>query len=1063
MSIDYDKICQDNLRWHGEGYRVTSKALSESLYTDDVHFIYELLQNAEDALERRNQENSERKLSSCVTFILYKDRLEVRHFGKEFDIDDVKSITSFLQSTKSENSTQIGSKGIGFKSVYVFTSTPEIHSGDKHFIIKERIFPQRVSPILSTSGETVFILPFDNNNYSREEIFQIIEKKLKELGSRVLLFLKNITKIEWEIEGQGKGYYFKKQKQLAHFVQNVTMTGEYELNRVEEEWLVFKKQLEVADSLIEIAFRVVEDEEKKQRSIRAIESSPLIVYFPTAQETDFGFLIQGPYETTASRSEIKGTDADIELIKETGDLLTETIFPWVKENKFLDINFLTVLPLDPNRTPQGSLFRPIYEKVRVALKNQEFLPTADGKYVAGKNAILARGEDLVNLISSNQLSFLLDKSQKLEWLTPSITQNTEATLYRYMIGEKQQGYYGTGEDIEPLIVAEVRPANLIERLTSTFLEKQSTSWLLKFYSFFSKRSALLDALSSKPIIRLENGSHVTPFKQDGEPNAYLQPENNRDTGFPIIAAEIGVDEETVNFLKKLGLTQPNIIDEVIKYTLPRYRQNDLSISDAVHLQDIENILSAYNTDSRNGRRNLIEKLKDTAFILTDISSEYEASFKKPASLYIFTDELEEYFSGNTSVSFVRPNFYSPRAIDFFKELGVADEIRIKCKSKNDSTHVDLSPPRGNYKRGLCGFDPDIDIEGIRHAISNPSFEKSKIIWNKIAIEYSHCIKGTILESSRQDFSPDASHYQSKEWLSDFGKLLINNSWLPNKKDELHTPTSLKLDDLPKEFTSNKRLADQLSMQKDGLATLAQEAGVSPWALNAARELEKNPELYKEFEELKRNKSRTVNEKKLKVESNTSEISSKDNLHQSFNRPEEIEIHDQVIETGAVKDPKYRREKSREDHKERLENEPNPTDRYKETRRKILEGPDRGTREYLFQFYGGKCQICNSTFLERNRTLFFMANYIVPRHKARFMDTPANAFSLCADHFARWQHGVVESDNIIEQIQNFKTEKEGGESKPILTFSLCGEECRIEFVEKHLLDLQELLNADQDIS
>ena len=125
-------------------------------------------------------------------------------------------------------------------------------------------------------------------------------------------------------------------------------------------------------------------------------------------------------------------------------------------------------------------------------------------------------------------------------------------------------------------------------------------------------------------------------------------------------------------------------------------------------------------------------------------------------------------------------------------------------------------------------------------------------------------------------------------------------------------------------------------------------------------------------------------------------------------------------------------------------EPRPNERRKETISTILEGPDEQVREYLIQIYGGKCQICGKTFLERNGNPFFIANYIVPRKIALFVDTPANALYLCADHFAKWQHVAIEAKNILEQTDNFKTEPEGEDSKLILRIKLCGEECEIKF-------------------
>ncbi len=198
-----------------------------------------------------------------------------------------------------------------------------------------------------------------------------------------------------------------------------------------------------------------------------------------------------------------------------------------------------------------------------------------------------------------------------------------------------------------------------------------------------------------------------------------------------------------------------------------------------------------------------------------------------------------------------------------------------------------------------------------------------------------------------------------------------------------------------------------------------------------------------------------------IEANTErEINYKEELLKSFNRPGETELQEKIIHNGKVKDPDRRREKTYKAHKEGLANEPKSSERRKKTERTILEGPDEQVREYLSQFYDGKCQICGKTFPERNGKPFFIAKYIVPRERARFLDTPANALCLCADHFAKWQHGAVEGEDIIEQIENFKTEAEGGNCEPTLKIYLCGKECEIKFKEKHLIDLQELLKASE---
>jgi hypothetical protein len=184
---------------------------------------------------------------------------------------------------------------------------------------------------------------------------------------------------------------------------------------------------------------------------------------------------------------------------------------------------------------------------------------------------------------------------------------------------------------------------------------------------------------------------------------------------------------------------------------------------------------------------------------------------------------------------------------------------------------------------------------------------------------------------------------------------------------------------------------------------------------------------------------------------------------AFNRPEKRsneEIED--LDEGKVSDPEGRREKEAAGHIDRITNEPAPADRRRITERALLEGPDEAVRSVLEEWYGGKCQICDNTFRQRNGRPFFIASYLVQRKLARQVDNYANAICLCAEHFARWQHGAVQAQNILNQILSLKCQKEGGDSPPIVQIKLCGEDRNITFNEKHLVALQELLNVSQSI-
>ena len=182
----------DELIRHRQGWIKTTaendfnfEDILAGLYADPSHFIYELLQNAEDAG------------ATSISFNLLPDRFDVKYDGRPFNLRDVVSITAVCSSTKKDQVEQIGKFGIGFKSVFAVTKTPIIDSGPFHFKIIDFVLPE---PIGSPSDdEYVYIsLPFNHDQSVRSplEIHQVIESKLCELKPSCLLFLKNISRID---------------------------------------------------------------------------------------------------------------------------------------------------------------------------------------------------------------------------------------------------------------------------------------------------------------------------------------------------------------------------------------------------------------------------------------------------------------------------------------------------------------------------------------------------------------------------------------------------------------------------------------------------------------------------------------------------------------------------------------------------------------------------------------------------------------------------------------------------------------------------------------------------
>src|SRR5438477_7446831 len=171
MASDYAAIKAENERRYGTDIGRIGPMLLADRYADRTHFIFELLQNAEDALARRPGWHGSR----AVTFALSPDALRVSHFGKPFDERDVRGICGIGESTK--DLTAIGRFGIGFKSVYAFTDRPEIHSGAEDFAIESFVWPIGVAPLSRDRDETVILVPLKfSDKTGREEIAGGLER-----------------------------------------------------------------------------------------------------------------------------------------------------------------------------------------------------------------------------------------------------------------------------------------------------------------------------------------------------------------------------------------------------------------------------------------------------------------------------------------------------------------------------------------------------------------------------------------------------------------------------------------------------------------------------------------------------------------------------------------------------------------------------------------------------------------------------------------------------------------------------------------------------------------------
>lgn len=797
MPSDYKQIKEENIKRYGTESDELGHFLAELLYGDPTHFIYELLQNAEDAK------------ATEVEFRLYRDRLELEHNGRAFNEADVQGICALIRGTKKEDLTKIGKFGIGFKSVYAHTQSPEIHSNDEHFAIDKYVQPRSVCPKSSKLG-TLFVFPFDHREKDSAKSFSEISRRLNDLGLRTLLFLKHIKSISYDIGEETPGTYLKQTSPLqADFVTDVTMIGQNNLRDEEERWLVFEKDVtHLVHSIpkgkrftVQIAFLRSDNDSQDIPVVQRLSQSHLTVFFPTKTETYLGFLVQGPYATTASRDSIsESDDFNIDLAEQTGDLVIEAL-RWLRARNWLTVGVLRTMPLE-SKSFSDTLFDPIYNKVLTTIRDEALIPAYEGGYVSGKNAKLARGKALHDLLDNARLQLFCASDDQLRWISDEIPSNRTDDLRSYFTGT--------------LGIEEIGPERLARGIGKDFLSCQPDDWMHEFYKFASEHKSIISTLKNKSIIRLQDDSHAVPSVGYDQPNAYLPTEH--DSQFPTVKREVCDSEEALKFLQKLGLKEPDIVDEVRELILPKYRQDGevdiVDIDGDEHRQDISVIMKALNEAPRNKRNKLIQDLKQTPFLLT-INSEDVKEFRCPDKIYQRTSELEIYFEGNPDAWFLSPE-YEPYVNDF-EEIGIVDRVPVLCREPSWDGYVRLVRSYGYHVRGINGFDPDCSIKGLKFALTHPNIERAKFIWNHLLMPRWRYIVGTVETSSRQDFSRMGERHSIEVQESKMGKLVREMAWLPNGKGDFVVPAEITLDELPDDFTKDVQLANKLGMQPSELS------------------------------------------------------------------------------------------------------------------------------------------------------------------------------------------------------------------------------------------------------
>lgn len=1019
----------------------TSRMSQVAMYADTAHFVYELLQNADDAG------------ATEIAFRVAETELVVEHNGRPFDTGDVKAISYFGKGKT--DLTKIGHFGLGFKSVFAYTASPSIHSGVESFEIHDLYsLASKPYPEDLPVGRTRIVLPFDHAQRNPAYIEKRKRKsavaarneiatKLASLGATTLLFTDSLRDIQWTCDGREGRYLRDDSMVAANARETYIITNEDE----EERYLAFSRDVDWPDEEnetqqtrrrpVQIAFQLTDRLDRGGR-VEPLTRPPLFVFFPTSMTLDLGFVIQGPYRTTPARDNIPADDEfNRHLIAVSAALLMD-VLTTMQAMDILDLHALAALPIAASLATNAFL-QPLYDRTREVLEHEPFLPTADGGHVRGTDAKIARGSELVSLFKTAQLKALFG-SDEVRWIDPELTETSYPELHEYLVGKR--ALYSWQPSRPPLATGiEVRADDLARRVTSEFMAKQTDEWVIELYTYLSGRPK--SEFADRPIIRLQSGEHVRAFNEAGAANAFLPTDEETFADLPVVKETILEDPAAREYLVDgLRLTTPDTCDIVIKDILPKFsKAGTMPVEE--WREHFRLIRSALQNGSVAKRSHLVTELRRHAFLLVERAGAPEDfALASPVGAYFNTQETQTFFMPSGKYLLASEE-YNEEDMKELRNLGIAEAPRVQIRRPDIYGHVVITQQHSHHVRGIDGFDPDWTMDGLEEALSSGSPEIAPLLWRYLLplAEQSELVHGVIQRSSEQ--------FYKNPWLvpqdAASGALIRDTPWLFDASGTARRPAELSLDELPESFERTSERARKLARQL-GMRLPEQEAVID--AIFAGDERKR-----KIFDRLL-NASDADVEKLERIFAATPAPSDQRTFREALTelqRPQRPQVPHEGA-SGTIHNPERYGVKLGEDLREAIEDATKP----REVRLNVVRATaaNAQARTFLYEQYGGRCQVSGSTFVKANGENFFEAVSLVSRLGAEHLNHAGNMLCLSAEIAAMTMHGAFAwLDDLEEKIIGFRVAAQGGMiDDRRIRIKLIGEERTITWSEQHFARL-----------
>ncbi|MCB9018069.1 MAG: hypothetical protein WCQ55_00545 [Paludibacteraceae bacterium] len=789
-------------------------------YSDQAHFLYELLQNADDAA------------ASYVRIHLFSDRLVFIHDGSiHFSISDVEqeesgaeighlnAITSIGASSK-HGGNKIGKFGVGFKSVFQYTDTPHIEDDNFSFHIVDFIVPEEEEPVVSDRkcGETLFSIPFRNPAVAFGEIVE----KLKVLN-KPLLFLHSLNSIKWDSHDGQVGFYTKESTvgrmfgntEYAFVVRHWNCNNETGVEYLHN----FSRNLSPLNGDAQMGTVAFLSDEKGRLLISKMRENAFC-FFSTKERTDLNMIVHAPFLLTDSREGIKrGEEWNRYLIDQLARLAADSVEYLCQigdhyRAPIIDDNLFDLVPMDRScffkKEKDGyvpiSPFHPFYDRFVEKLSTGRVFLSADGSYVDRVHTRYATDKALIPLFPTD----------KYAEMTKNVAELSKSWTFLSLYEDADAGHNARLHNIlsyihdNGLISTLVTPDTIVDGLNGDFMKCQDLDWLKDFYAYLISHGELLEkkgaVIRNKPFILCSDGSVAAPYQPDGSSALFLS--GGMENKFLSVHPELLGDDRCKRLFSMLGLTHPGLFAEIELYTIGKYRDGLVDISDreAIYrnLNSFVECFSSFNF--MDDRRNNFVALFDGVPIFPTVDKRGVPSFCSAADVYVDIPDLKAFLANVQSVHFldkgvVEEAFLPEKRESFYKfasALGANFSLKIVSVSRNaDQPMLDklgLSPKSLRQYDNGAQIIKDKEIAGFSDFGRNITRESSEAFFNLLSdliqrqssYMFQLSLEGDYryVERARQNYTEEKIHHTTA-WHS-----IFSEPWIFNLHGDVVRPSDI---------------------------------------------------------------------------------------------------------------------------------------------------------------------------------------------------------------------------------------------------------------------------------